>query len=689
MATAYNYLVVLWCATPGQRGPYLGSDEQEIVLLVWMVIDVETNKVVSFQQSYVKADHTEVPEEFCSELGIKEETIQNAEPLDSVLQQIDNQVRNELNSTEGATFCICTDGQLQLRQCLLPQSANKNIELPEHYYRFFDLRKEFKRFYTLAPPPGSLKEMAEHLKLDITPYTQYATGDVRAMGLIIQRLISDGHKFTAPEHIQTKFETGTCDKHEAVDNDHIIKARGLPWQSSDKDVAKFFKGLDIAKGGVALCLNPQGRRNGEALVRFTCTEHRDLALQRHKHHLGHRYIEVYKATGEEFIKIAAGSSSEASNFLARDNGHIIVRMRGLPFTATAKDVLAFFGDDYPVSGGEEGVLFVRYPDGRSTGDAFVLFSTEDHAAAALKKHKENLGSRYIELFRSTTAEVQQVLSRYQQHPLIPNGPPAPTSSVPMLPQQMITTGSVRDCIRMRGLPFAATVEDIMKFLGEFAHYIRPHGVHMVLNQQGRPSGDAFIQMISAEKALQAAQQCHRKHMGERYIEVFQCSGDEMNFVLMGGTLNRGGISPPAGTIPAQAQFPAYPGAIPSPPAASVMGPIPLAPRPTPAPAAYYHPPLYYFPSPPVSPTSQAYYPPHNGAVVRMRGLPFTTSVNDIVSFFQGYGVPHQNVQLQYNQDGRPNGDALVAFHSADLAVQVIQEKNRQHLGSRYVELYMT
>ena len=58
--------------------------------------------------------------------------------------------------------------------------------------------------------------------------------------------------------------------------------------------------------------------------------------------------------------------------------------------------------------GEDGVLFVRKPDGRATGDAFVLFSEEPDAEKALKKHKDIIGSRYIELFRSTTAEVQQV-----------------------------------------------------------------------------------------------------------------------------------------------------------------------------------------------------------------------------------------------------------------------------------------
>lgn len=60
------------------------------------------------------------------------------------------------------------------------------------------------------------------------------------------------------------------------------------------------------RGGVALCLSPQGRRNGEALVRFQDQEMRDLAIRRHKHHIGQRYIEVYKATGKDFLNVAGG-----------------------------------------------------------------------------------------------------------------------------------------------------------------------------------------------------------------------------------------------------------------------------------------------------------------------------------------------------------------------------------------------
>ena len=57
---------------------------------------------------------------------------------------------------------------------------------------------------------------------------------------------------------------------------------------------------------------------------------------------------------------------------------------------------------------------------------------------------------------------------------------------PVLPQQLITSGTKKDCIRLRGLPYDAQVEDILDFLGRpHAENIRTHGVHMVINAQVR------------------------------------------------------------------------------------------------------------------------------------------------------------------------------------------------------------
>ena len=97
-------------------------------------------------------------------------------------------------------------------------------------------------------------------------------------------------------------------------------------------------------------------------------------------------------------------------------------MRGLPYDCSAKQVVSriniisiiitssrplfqieFFNNGEEacdVLDQEGGVLFVKKPDGRATGDAFVLFKEETEGEKALLKHKEIIGSRYIELFRS-------------------------------------------------------------------------------------------------------------------------------------------------------------------------------------------------------------------------------------------------------------------------------------------------
>ena len=70
----------------------------------------------------------------------------------------------------------------------------------------------------------------------------------------------------------------------------------------------------------------------------------------------------------------------------------------------------------------------------------------------------------------------------QLPPLIPQLPQAPI----MLPQQLITSGTHRDCIRLRGLPYEASVTDILTFLGEHSRNIVFQGVHMVYNAQVYP-----------------------------------------------------------------------------------------------------------------------------------------------------------------------------------------------------------
>uniref|UniRef100_A0A8C7S9M0 Epithelial splicing regulatory protein 1 n=1 Tax=Oncorhynchus mykiss TaxID=8022 RepID=A0A8C7S9M0_ONCMY len=660
MTAQVDYLAVLFTTTSGASGDLLGSDETELEQLVWQLVDLKNKKLGKVNEVLIRPEHSDLTEDCLGEREDSEESVSTVTGLENALNQV--QTVSVVSLGAGTSVCVCTDGQLHIRQVLHPEAADKNLALPECFNSFFDLRKEFRKHF----PSADTKSLEVQYMAECILTTEKHSKDTHSNDTHSNDTHS--HTFSNPERVTEKFESGTCSKMERVCDNTVIRARGLPWQSSDQDIARFFRGLNIAKGGAALCLNAQGRRNGEAMVRFISEEHRDMALQRHKHHMGNRYIEVYKATGEDFLKIAGGTSSEVALFLSRED-QVIVRMRGLPFTATPDQVLAFFSqgegpkEACPVSGDKDGILFVRFPDGRPTGDAFVLFASEEHAQCALRKHKDILGKRYIELFKSTAAEVQQVLNRYTSAPLIPV---APAPLVSMLPSVSLlpSPGGVRDCLRLRGLPYTATIEDILAFLGEYTHDIRPHGVHMVVNQQGRPSGDCFIQMRSAERAFSASQRVHKQVI--RYVEVFPCSAEEMGLVLMGG------LSPPPcksrRLSPPSYSFPPIPSIMPA-EAAGLFPPIGqvlLSPRPL-GPGHAYYPAstqLYmnytaYYPSPPGSPNTIGYYPsptplPSPGGVVRMHGLAYKELLNTI----QGYqyatedGLVHAHANMHDHDPSR-------------------------------------
>ncbi|KAK2156341.1 hypothetical protein LSH36_216g07063 [Paralvinella palmiformis] len=283
------YLVALFNVTAGQNGENLGSDEQQIVFFVYMLYDVSNNKVVALHHQYVRPVEDDVMETALTEeckiqTGLNEDLIKNAQPLDQVLDEFERFI------------------------------VQKGIH-PEHGVLTLD---------------------------GVDQSIEYGIRHCQDMANIIQRLINDGHHFTEPEIIKDRLEPGICSRNDIVDDETVVRSRGLPWQSSDQDIARFFRGLNVEKGGVALCLSQQGRRNGEALVRFESKEHRDLALRKHKHHLGQRYIEVYRATGKDFVNVAGGSNTEAQVFLSRhsdDGSQVIVRMRGLPYSCSAQQVV--------------------------------------------------------------------------------------------------------------------------------------------------------------------------------------------------------------------------------------------------------------------------------------------------------------------------------------------------------------
>ncbi|KAI5635170.1 RNA recognition motif domain-containing protein [Phthorimaea operculella] len=73
-------------------------------------------------------------------------------------------------------------------------------------------------------------------------------------------------------------------------------------------------------------------------------------------------------------------------------GHC-VHMRGLPFKATPQDIAYFFKPIRPVN---INILFES--SGRPSGEADVEFECHEDAMRAMRRDKNNMDHRYIELF---------------------------------------------------------------------------------------------------------------------------------------------------------------------------------------------------------------------------------------------------------------------------------------------------
>ena len=229
------------------------------------------------------------------------------------------------------------------------------------------------------------------------------------------------------------------------------------------------------------------------------------------------------------------------------------------------------------------------------------------------------------------------------------------------------------------MPIDSGVEQILEFLGVHSQHIVQQGVHMIYNAHGQPSGEAFIQFDSELSSLNVSNFKNGKCMyfaGKKfYLEVIQCSGEEMNLVLMGflpsnlttfsstTTSNLSGSQSPGNyMLPAPNQFNSQ-GFYHNPNTnQSFIHPhssTPLNGSMTPnnsqiQPQAqhFYNPnipaPIFYYMSPPVSPLTSNIYmhnshpslvqPNHQSpCILIIKNAPANVTITETLQFLSGYG----------------------------------------------------
>ena len=92
--------------------------------------------------------------------------------------------------------------------------------------------------------------------------------------------------------------------------------------------------------------------------------------------------------------------------------------------------------------------------------------------------------------------------------------------------------------------------------------------------------------------------------------------------------------------------------------------------------------------PPVKRTGGGIQVGEHTGFLRMRGLPFSASKDDIAKFFENYSPVLDSIVLTYRSDGRATGEAYVGFESPDDSKRAM-DLHRKTIGTRYIELFLS
>ena len=157
----------------------------------------------------------------------------------------------------------------------------------------------------------------------------------------------------------------------------IARLRGLPWSYGTAEVCEFLARVSVNLQPEAITMLHNAA--GEAFVTLTTAAQLNEVLQANRQQIGKRYVEIFTSSAGE--KVAACERNRAT--MREDAGYRgVLRLRGLPFSATAEDILLFFGS--PPTLQLSNVYLMRKADGRSSGDGYAVFDTEEAATEALQ-----------------------------------------------------------------------------------------------------------------------------------------------------------------------------------------------------------------------------------------------------------------------------------------------------------------
>ncbi|XP_047901631.2 G-rich sequence factor 1 [Anser cygnoides] len=305
-------------------------------------------------------------------------------------------------------------------------------------------------------------------------------------------------------------------KGENEDAVFLIRAQGFPFSCSEEDVLTFFDGCRIRNGenGIHFLLNRDGRRRGDALIELESKADVQKALEKNLRYMGPRYVKVFEVHDRDVEGLLQSLQNESQ---AISDG--VVLLRGLPFSSTEDDIADFFSGLRITD-----VAFV-YRGERKSGEAYVQFAAPEMAAKALLKHKEYMGSRYIEVYISRKQQMQRHVPYHKQIATVPRlrrelelisegRRLSDSGSSDAKRQNQLgneetessghcsepgSTSSSSHVVHMRGFPTQTRAQDIINFFAP----LKPTRIMVEYNSHGDVTGEADVHFESHDDAVTA------------------------------------------------------------------------------------------------------------------------------------------------------------------------------------------
>lgn len=87
------------------------------------------------------------------------------------------------------------------------------------------------------------------------------------------------------------------------------------------------------------------------------------------------------------------------------------------------------------------------------------------------------------------------------------------------------------------------------------------------------------------------------------------------------------------------------------------------------------------------PVQKPVYGVSDKTALKMVGLPYSVTEEDIEVFFHGFGMVEDSIKIGKYSNGKTTGQAVVSFQNAEDATMALQEKYKQYIGNRFIELF--